>query len=125
MKSEALEATEVECAEGRTAPRVSLTDIENYIVREIYVNGENLAKEFDQHTSRHGPLDPEISSMSVLTLCILILKNGFTIVGKSAPASEGNFDANLGAKLAYEDAVRQIWPLMGFALRDRLHRGGE
>lgn len=118
--NESLIAAEAECAAGRTAPRVSLTDIENYIVREIYVNGGNLAKEFDQYTSRHGPLDEEISSLRALTLCVLVLKNGFSVVGKSAPVSEDNFDAKLGAKLAYEDAVRQIWPLMGFALRDRL-----
>ena len=28
-------------------------------------------------------------------------------------------------EFAYEDAVRQIWPLMGFALRDRLDREGK
>jgi len=41
-------------------------------------------------------------------------------VGKSAPASADNFNADLGRKLAYEDAIRQLWPLMGFALRERL-----
>lgn len=48
------------------------------------------------------------------------MNNGFTVIGKSVPASPANFDAQLGRKLAYEDAVRQIWPLMGFALRARL-----
>jgi hypothetical protein len=45
------------------------------------------------------------------------------VIGKSAPASPENFNAELGKKFAYEDAVRQLWPLMGFALRDRLERG--
>jgi hypothetical protein len=53
----------------------------------------------------------------------LVLKNGFTVIGKSAPASAANFNAELGKKLAYEDAIRQVWPLMGFSLRDRLAAG--
>ncbi len=27
-----------------------------------------------------------------------------------------------GRTFAKEDAIRQLWPLMGFALRERLHR---
>lgn len=48
------------------------------------------------------------------------MRNGFIMVGKSAPTSPENFNAELGRKLAYEDCIRQLWPLMGFALRDRL-----
>lgn len=56
----------------------------------------------------------------VLTICLLVLRNGFTVIGKSAPASPENFNVELGQKFAYEDAPRQLWPLMGYALRDRL-----
>ncbi len=48
------------------------------------------------------------------------MQNGFTIIGKSAPASPENYDADLGKRLAYEDAVRQAWPLEGYALRSVL-----
>jgi len=61
------------------------------------------------------------ASLAVLTVCLIVTRNGFTIIGKSAPASADNFDAELGRKLAYEDAVRQLWPLMGYALREKLH----
>lgn len=60
------------------------------------------------------------ASLRLLSICLLVMRNGFTIVGKSAPASAANFDPELGRKFAYEDAVRQLWPLMGYALRDRL-----
>lgn len=115
MKSEALEATEAECSEGRTAPRVSLDDIKSEILFECYCTGAQAA------TSAGAAECPD--SLGVLTLCIITMRNGFTIVGKSAPASAENFDSELGRKLAYEDAVRQIWPLMGFALRQKLHEG--
>lgn len=107
-----LEATETECAVGRTAPRVSLDDIRANIVQRMIVNGNDVAVLSDT---------PEHPSLGLLTICILVLANGFTIIGKSAPASPENFDADLGAKLAEEDAVRQCWPLMGYALREQLH----
>jgi hypothetical protein len=105
-----LEQTEAECAEGRSAPRVSLADIGEAMGPVIYVTGEQAT-------------GVKITALSVLTLCFVVMKNGFTVIGKAAPASPENFDVMLGRKLAYEDAVRQIWPLMGFALRDRLSSG--
>jgi len=57
---------------------------------------------------------------TVLTVCALTLQNGFNVVGKSAPASPDNFDADLGKKIAREDARRQIWALEGYLLRSRL-----
>lgn len=123
METDALKATEAECAEGRTAPRVSLADLEANIERAFYFTGGEAAIEFDPHTARAqgvAGLDVEIASLRVLTICLMVTRNGFTIIGKSAPASPENFDRELGEKLAYEDAVRQLWPLMGYALRERL-----
>ena len=56
-----------------------------------------------------------------LTLAIITLVNGFVIIGKSAPADPANYDKALGEKFAYEDAVRQIWPLEAYLLREKLH----
>lgn len=55
-----------------------------------------------------------------LTVCALTLKNGFMVVGKSAPASPQNFDAELGKKIARDDARNQIWALEGYRLRAHL-----
>lgn len=55
-----------------------------------------------------------------MTIAIMTMVNGFVVIGKSAPADADNFDAELGKKFAYEDGVRQMWPLEGFALRERL-----
>ncbi len=56
----------------------------------------------------------------VTTVCCLTLKNGFTVIGKSACASPANFNKELGEKIAREDARNQIWALEGYALRNRL-----
>ena len=109
--SESLKAAEAECAEGRTAPRVSLADIENNIAEIHYVLGMQAV----------GAAASQFSSLDTFTLCLVVTHSGFVIVGKSAPASVDNFDPVLGRKLAYGDAVRQLWPLMGFALRERLN----
>ena len=105
-----LQETEKECAEVATAPRVSLADIEGAITARYDTTADRAV----------GPDAPLMDSLRLLSICILVLRNGFTVIGKSAPASAENFNAGLGRKLAYEDAIRQIWPLMGFALRDRL-----
>lgn len=55
-----------------------------------------------------------------MTICVVKLKNGFVLVGKSAPADPENFNAELGRKFAYEDAVRQMWPLEAYVLREKL-----
>lgn len=63
---------------------------------------------------------PVTQELECLTICVLVLRNGFTLVGKSACASLENFDAELGYKIAREDARRQIWVLEGYALRSKL-----
>jgi len=50
------------------------------------------------------------------------MENGYAVVGKSAPADAENFDEDLGKKFAKEDAIRQLWALEGYALREKLSR---
>jgi hypothetical protein len=64
-------------------------------------------------------------SLGLLTICVLVLRNGFTVLGKSACASPENFDLEIGTSLAREDAVRQIWPLMGYELKSWLTFGNQ
>lgn len=60
------------------------------------------------------------SALGLLTFCVLVLKNGFTVTGESACASPENFDAEIGRKIARQNAVAKIWPLMGYELRSKL-----
>lgn len=59
-------------------------------------------------------------ALRLLTFCVLILKNGFTVTGQSACADPAKFNAEMGRKLAREDAIRQCWKLLGFRLRDQI-----
>jgi Phage protein (N4 Gp49/phage Sf6 gene 66) family len=57
---------------------------------------------------------------TTLTVCALTLRNGFVVVGESAAASPANFDAELGKKIARDNARNKIWALEGYVLRERL-----
>lgn len=103
------------------APRVRLADIEGAIAqRHDFTAAEAVQAMRISMGFGDDPVLPANSPLDLLSICILVMRNGFTVIGKSAPASPANFNADLGKKLAYEDAIRQLWPLMGFALRDKL-----
>lgn len=57
----------------------------------------------------------------VLTVCVLTLKNGFTVTGESACASSENYDKEIGEKIAKENAVEKIWVLEGYLLKQKLY----
>lgn len=99
---DSLNVSEQESAAIATAPRVTLDSMEDKIDDIHYIIHEG-----------------------ILTLCILKMSNGFYVVGESAPASPANFNAELGHKFAYENAIRQLWKLEGYSLRDRLASEGK
>lgn len=113
-------------AKGLTAPRVTPADIEANIASEHYFTaweGAQLAYWGDSDPENPKPLEGEPDRegpLSLLTFCVLILKNGFTVTGESACASPENFDVEIGRKIARANAVQKIWPLMGYALKQEL-----
>jgi len=88
---------------GLTAPRVTLAQVNGVI----------------KHTDYHVFKD------SCLTVCCLTLRNGFTVTGESACASPENFDAELGKKIARDNAKKKIWMLEGYLLKERLHQDAQ
>jgi hypothetical protein len=113
VQSETLKATDDYSAASATHPRVSLADMESKVKAQHYFTAGAAVAALGQPTDPNSPLD-------LLTICILVMQNGFTVIGKSAPASPQNFDTEKGSRFAYEDAIKQLWPLEGYALRERL-----
>ena len=116
-------------AKGKTAPRITPADIEANIVDERYFtgwDGAQLAYWGDSDPDNPKPEEgapKKGGPLSLLTFCVLVLRNGFTVTGESACASPENFDAEIGRKIARQNAVQKIWPLMGYALRSELSKG--
>ena len=103
---------------GLTAPRITPADIEANIVSAHYFTAfDGVAG--SKMSGDHGN-SPCPGALSLLTFCVLTLRNGFTVTGESACASPENFDAEVGRKIARANAVNKIWPLMGYELRSKL-----
>ena len=122
MTSDAQIEQEIQ-AKGLTAPRVTPADIENNIVSEHYFTAEDGVRQVDETADLNAELNYEYPlSLHLLTFCVLVLRNGFTVTGESACASPENFDADVGKKIARANAVNKVWPLMGYELKQRLSR---
>lgn len=85
-------------SKGLTAPRITPTHIDECIVSEQY----------------------HVFANTTFTVCLLTLKNGYTVCGESACASPENFNAEIGRKIARENARNKIWALEGYLLRSAL-----
>ena len=116
-----METTEkaIQAAGADKAPRITPADIEANIVSEHYFTAQEgvwgAASAFDRTEGNTGP-----ASLDLLTFCVLVLRNGFTVTGESACASPENFNAEIGRRIARENAVAKVWPLMGYELRSKL-----
>lgn len=114
-------------AKGLTAPRITPDDIEANIKEEVYFTAAQgslgaVAAENKAETLHipEGSFDQPPAPLDLLTFCVLVLNNDFTVTGESACASQENFDAEVGRKIARQNAVNKIWPLMGYELRSKL-----
>lgn len=104
-------------AKGLTAPRITPDDIDANITSEFYFT----AADGVEGASGHRPNSVRAgTALGLLSFCVLVLRNGFTVTGESACASPENFDAEIGRKVARANAVNKIWPLMGYELKCRL-----
>ena len=107
-------------AKGLTAPRITPADIEANIASEYFFTAEEGAQ--GALANSDPELGAEFPQLQLLTFCVLVLRSGFTVTGESACASPENFDAEIGRKIARENAVNKLWPLMGYELKCRLAR---
>lgn len=89
-------------AKGLTAPRLSPDDLNANIVHSEIV----------KHVTHSG---------QVLRWAVLTTRSGFAVTGRpSASVSAANDDQEIGEKIAMENARQELWPMMGYALRESL-----
>lgn len=93
------QVTETELAQRAVAPRISQENVLAAI------------KAVDFH----------VFPATMLTVCCITMQNGFTVMGESACAAPENFQKDIGERISKENAIRKIWPLLGYMLRDRLY----
>lgn len=109
---------EIRAKGANVAPRVKPEDIEAQIDSEHYFTAaEGIAGYcFRNIKAVHSP-----SSLNLVTICVLITKNGTKLVGANeGPVSPENFNPELGRKYARQKAIDQLWPMLGYELRSKL-----
>lgn len=101
MTDDEVERESVE--KGLDAPRVTKADLEaNIADTEIIC-----------HQSKGG---------QVLRWAIITTQSGYAVVGRpSVAVSPENDDPEMGEKIALANSRNELWPLMGYALKQRLH----
>jgi len=107
-KDEAAIEAEIQ-SKGLNAPRLNPAHIDEQIVAEYVVRASDAFSGAPIH-----------DSLKCLTLCVLVLKNGYVVTGESACASPANYDAAIGHKIARDNARNKIWALEGYLLRSKL-----
>lgn len=88
---------------GLNAPRLTPDAIDAQIVSEQY----------------------HVFPNTTVTICLLELRNGFTVTGESACASPENFNEEIGRKIARQNAREKIWQLEGYRLKEHLYTSGK
>lgn len=87
---------------GLNAPRVTLAVLNENIVHTEIV----------KHVSQSG---------QILRWAVLTTRNGFAVTGRpSVSVSPANDNAEIGEKVAIDNAKQGLWPLMGYELRSKL-----
>lgn len=94
-------------------PRVPMVELQSKMEDVTFLQGED----FFAFTDSSSQITKD--QFAVLTVCVIVMKNGFVAIGKSAPSTPRNFDPEWGRKLAYDDAVRQLYRYEGYATRER------
>ena len=101
---------------GLNAPRLTPEIIDSKIVGVEYILTRDVCKRDNGVEIFDAP-----KPLQTITFCILTLENGFTVTGESACASPENFDAEIGRKIAFENAREKIWLLEGYLLKEKLN----
>ncbi len=86
--------------DSKTAPRITRDYIESCISKVDYL----------------------VLPDSTVTICNIVLYNGFSVRGESACVSKENFDEKIGRSIAYENAFEKLWQLFGFLLADTIFK---
>ena len=94
---------------------ITPADIEGYVKSEHYFNAHDAVS-----LNKDGERIAAPEELTLLTFCVIVLKNGFTLTGISACADPRKYNKEIGEKVARADALNKAWPLMGYVLRSQL-----
>lgn len=105
-----------------------MTDKDNCLTAEQELEKEIKAKGLSAPRLTPDWIDSVIKGVTYTVLpsgrtmvCEMELKNGFSVLGKSACVSKENFNQEIGEKISYANAREKIWEFEGYLLKQHLH----
>jgi hypothetical protein len=95
---------------------VSKESIETKIKSVVYLNAGKAAED------EYGDALSEdvLKNLNLVTICIIILENGFKVEGMAACIDPANYNEQKGRECAYEKAFEKIWEVEGYLLRQAM-----
>lgn len=118
----AIQVTEAEAAEMRAAsdrpveePRLTMADVDASIAGIYYFNGLQGA----MASGAHVPGD-HAEQLLRLTVCVVVLHNGFMQHGESYTVRTVDQNAQLGRELALIEAKARLLPILQYELKCRI-----
>lgn len=76
----------------------------------------------DYIKSRIANVSYSVLPDTTVTICMITLKNGYSVRGESACVDPNEFNKEKGEKYAYENAFNKIWPLEGYLLKEEMSK---
>lgn len=95
---------------------LTIEKIEESIRKKIIISGYDAASGNVAFLS-----DEDIATLENVTICILIMKNGFVVTGESAPIDSADYCFEVGRQVAYQRALDKLYPLIGYELKTKLN----
>ena len=107
-----------------TAPRITPEHVESIINSVNYFTGrEGVLGAYKSNNDIYQGDSPNAISneaLSCITFCVIILDNGYTVVGQSACTSPSNYNKELGESIALSKAKDKVFELEGYLLKCKL-----
>lgn len=103
--------------------RVTIDDLADQIVSEHYFTAyEGCAQAIlNGRALEDGEVLDIPEAFKQVTICTILTRNGTKLVGvHEGPVCAHNFNAEEGRRHAREKALEQLWPMMGYSLRNTL-----
>lgn len=102
------------------APRLTPDYIKSLVKSKVFFTAQEGHRGHQLTTKFADEIGDGDDSLDLVTICVLTLENGFTMVGTSACASPENFNFDIGCEIAEQNAIEQIWLVEGYRLKQRL-----
>lgn len=94
---------------------VSKASIEAKIRGAYFINAGAAVQASDQ-----GYNERDLEELKLVTICIIILENGFKVEGTSACVDPSRYNEAIGRKEAYDNAFEKIWEKEGYLLKQKM-----